>query len=351
MRRFRAWVIKQWLRFRAWARRHATALVLWALFLLAVFVYLWPDMVITVGPGHSGVLWRRFAGGTVTIADDGRPYIGRIGADRAGDPIGVTENIRYYHSEMLRRGYRVWPYGEGIHVIWPWNLMYVYSIRMQQVTHAYDVLTNDGLDVKAEMTIRWKPIEADLGKLHRDIGPAYVDTLLIPIVGAYAREEIARYPPDALYSPTRLVIQEAIRAKAKQALMSRFYPELRRESYVMIEDILIRNVALPAGVQQAIQEKVVQKHIAESFKYRLDRERQEAERKAIEAEGIRRFQATINSTISEGYLKWKGIDATLELAKSNNAKIIVIGTGKDGLPIILGGNEGVQVTPAPAPPP
>jgi regulator of protease activity HflC (stomatin/prohibitin superfamily) len=250
---------------------------------------------------------------------------------------------------MRRRGFRVWPFGEGIHLIWPWNRMYLYDIRLHQVSHTYDVLTNDGLDVKAEVTIRWKPIEADLGKLHRDIGPHYVETLIIPLVGSYVREEIAGYTPDALYSPLRLVIQEAVRAKTKQALMSRFYPEMRRESYILVEDILIRNVELPREVRAAIQDKVVQKHIAESFKYRLDRERQEAERKAIEAQGIQRFQAAINSTISEGYLKWKGIDATLELAKSQNAKIVVIGSGKDGLPLILGGVDGVQTSAAPRP--
>jgi regulator of protease activity HflC (stomatin/prohibitin superfamily) len=347
MKRFRAWVGENWAKIEVWASENATWLGLAVLIILAALVYLSPDMFISIGPGQSGVLWRRFAGGTVTMAADGRPFIGRIGADRAGNPIGVTEDIRKHHDELQRRGYREWPYGEGIHFIFPWDRMSIYDIRLQQVSHTYDVLTNDGLDVKAEVTIRWKPIEADLGKLHRDVGPEYVDTLLIPLVGAYAREEIARYTPDALYSPVRLEIQEAIRAKTKLALMSRFYPENKRESYVLVEDVLIRNVVLPAEVRQAIQEKVVQKHVAESYKYRLERERQEAERKAIEAQGIQRFQATINSTISEGYLKWKGIDATLELARSNNAKIVVIGTGRDGLPIILGGMDGLQVPTGP----
>jgi len=346
---YREEMVERWHRLREWTREHELSIGLTTLVILALLAYLMPDMAITVGPGQSGVLWRRFDGGTVTIADDGRPFIGRIGADRAGNPIGVREHIDDRHREVRRLGYQVWPYGEGLHFIWPWNRMYLYDIRLHQISHTYDVLTNDGLDVKAEVTIRWKPIEADLGKLHRDIGPHYVETLIIPLVGAYVREEIAHYTPDALYSPTRLVIQEAVRAKTKQALMSRFYPEIRRESYILVEDVLIRNVELPREVRQAIQDKVVQKHIAESFKYRLDRERQEAERKAIEAQGIQRFQAAINSTISEGYLRWKGIDATLELAKSQNAKIVVIGSGKDGMPIILGGMDGVQ-TPGAARP-
>jgi regulator of protease activity HflC (stomatin/prohibitin superfamily) len=342
----------RWQRFKEYVRENSFPITISALIFLALLVYFAPNIVISVGPGEAGVLWSRFFGGTVTVASDGRPFVGRIEANAAGDPVKLHENLNHWNQDIRRRGYAVYPYGEGLRLIWPWDRMYIYNIRFQQVSHTYDVLTNDGLDVKAEITIQWKPIEGDLGKLHRDIGPDYVNTLVIPIVGAYAREEIAHYGPDALYSPTRLVIQEAIRTKTKRALMSRFYPENKRESYVIVEDILIRSITLPAEVRTAIQEKVVQKHLAESYKYRLDRERQEAERKSIEAEGIQRFQAKINSTISEGYLKWKGIDATLELAKSQNAKIVVIGTGKDGLPIILGGLEpGTPAAPGAAPRP
>ena len=231
----------------------------------------------------------------------------------------------------------LYPYSEGTTVIWPWDRMAIYNIRLQQVSRTYEVLTSDGLDVKAEITIRFKPIEEDLGKLHRDLGPNYIDTLITPLIGAYAREEIARHESDALYSPARLQIQEAIRAKTKQALMSRYYPEVNRESYVIVEDVLIRNVALPQEVRVAVQEKVVQKHLAESYRYRLDRENQEAARKAIEAAGIARFQAALKGDISDGYLKLRGIEATLELAKSPNTKIVIVGAGKDGVPVILGG--------------
>ena len=119
----------------------------------------------------------------------------------------------------------------------------------------------------------------------------------------------------------------------------------------MVEDVLIRDVQLPKAVAQAIENKVIQKHEAEAYEYRLTRERQEAERKAIEADGIRRFQETINATISDGYLRWKGIEATLELAKSQNAKVVVVGTGKEGLPIILGGLDtvGPPVVPSRTP--
>jgi regulator of protease activity HflC (stomatin/prohibitin superfamily) len=106
---------------------------------------------------------------------------------------------------------------------------------------------------------------------------------------------------------------------------------------IRIENILIREIVLPEKVSEAIQDKVEQMHLADAYVYRLEREVQEAERKAIEARGIRRFQEEINGSITNEFLRWKGIDATLQLAKSNNAKVVVIGAGDEGLPIILGG--------------
>lgn len=327
----------------------STPAILTLLILLSILVYLAPSIFITLGPGEAGVLWKRFGGGTVTVAGDGRDFTGRIHADAAGEPVLLTERGQKYEGPR-GEARNFYPYTEGMRVIFPWDRMYIYNIRLQEIDHSYSVLTSDGLNVQAQISIRWKPIEEDLGKLHRDIGPDYVDTLIVPTIGAYAREEIARYPPEALYSQDRLAMQEAIRVKTRQALKARFYPERERESYFIVESVLIRDVVLPETVRAAIQEKVLQKQMAEAYDYRLVRERKEAERKAIEAEGIRRFQEAINGSISERYLKWKGIDATLELAKSNNSKVVVIGAPKDGLPIILGGMEGGPET-APAPPP
>lgn len=350
MARLKYWLAYAWYRVRLWFHTHAIKILLVLLMLLGGVVYLVPDIFVTIGPGQSGVLWQRFDGGTVTVDDQGRPFRSRIATNRSGDPMELTEQIHEQDDEVDALGFETWPYSEGLHWKWPWDRIYIYDIRLQQVSHTYDVLTNDGLAVNAEVTIRWKPIEEDLGKLHREVGPDYVDTLLIPLVGSFARQEIAGYRPDALYSPQRLAIQENIRQKTKDALISRFHPEEHRESYLLVEDVLIRNIELPEAVDEAIRNKVVEKQNAEAYEYRLQRERQEAERKAIEADGIRRFQETINSTISEGYLRWKGIDATLELAKSNNAKVVVVGTGGDGLPIILGGIDGGNVTATPARP-
>jgi regulator of protease activity HflC (stomatin/prohibitin superfamily) len=323
-------------RFRAWLRTRSIVILIVLLLLLLLLAYLWPDVAIEIGPGQAGVLWKRFDGGTVTVANDGRPFIGRIDADMHGEARSLIDHIHEKEDHVNDRGFHVYPYGEGTRLIWPWDEMFIYNIRLQEVSHTFNVLTRDGLSVDAEMSVSWKLIESDLGALHRDVGPNYVNVLLLPVVGASAREEIARYPPDALYSSVRLDIQERIRTRVKRTLLSRFYPVNRREGYIIVEDVLIRSVKFPPEIEAAIQEKVAQKHLAESYVYRIDREAREADRKAIEAEGIRRFQATVNDTISDGYLRWKGIDATLELARSPNSKVIVIG-GKDGLPVVLGG--------------
>ncbi len=331
-----------WGRRKAWARAHATPLTITSLVLLAFVVFFAPDIFITIGAGEAGVLWRRFGGGTETVAHDGRPFFGRLQADRTGTPTVLTENLHRQNADAPH----VYPYSEGMEIIWPWDRMAIYNIRLQQVSRTYGVLTSDGLDVKAEITFRWKPIEEDLGRLHRDVGPDYVDTLITPLIGAYAREEIARHESHALYSPARLQIQEAIRAKTKQALMSRYYPEQNRESYVIVEDVLLRSVVLPQEVRAAVEEKVVQKHLAESYRYKLERETQEANRKAIEAAGIQRFQTAVNGSISEGYLRLRGIEATMELAKSPNTKVIVVGGGKEEVPVILSGAD-AGTPPAP----
>ena len=327
MQRLKYLVALVWWRLRVLVWDQTVKVAIGLLILAACVIYLLPDIIVNVQPGQSGVLWRRFRGGTMTEPGDGRRFLGRI-----------FTNVRGLPSKADGSGNGIkWPYDEGFHLKLPWDRVYIYNIRLQEVSATYDALTNDGLAIKVEVTIRWKPVEEDLGKLHRDIGPDYVKTLLIPLVGSYARQEIASHKPDALYSDERFAIQERIRERTIDALVSRFNPEDARESYLTVEDVLIREVELPPAVAQAIENKVIQKHEAEAYEYRLTRERQEAERKAIEAEGIRRFQEAINAAISPGYLKWKGIEATLELAKSPNTKIVVVGSGKDGLPIILGG--------------
>jgi hypothetical protein len=112
----------------------------------------------------------------------------------------------------------------------------------------------------------------------------------------------------------------------------------------ILYDVLVTGIELPAAIVAAINRKTEQYYIAEEYKFRVEREKRESERKKIEAEGIRDFQQIVSQGISESYLRWRGIEATLQLSQSTNSKVVLIGSGKDGLPIILGNVD----TPAPA---
>jgi regulator of protease activity HflC (stomatin/prohibitin superfamily) len=297
-----------------WWRRNSIGLTLTLLVLAALVAFLANNIFIPIYPGQAGVQWSRFNGGTRT--------------DRV--------------------------YGEGIHVIFPWNIMYRYNVRFQQRSARFDVLSHDGLDIKTVITVRYKPVVGNLARLHKYVGPNYVETLLLPEVGSHARELISHYTPEDLYSATRYAIQKQILARLVNETRIHVGPRSARlTDFLYVEDVFLESVVLPETVAQAIRNKLSQLQHLEEYEYIVQRERREAERKTIEAQGIRAFQDIVNEGISDRYLRWKGIDATLKLALSNNSKIVVIGAGEDGLPIILGNVDSGPQPPAvsrPAPP-
>lgn len=285
--------------------RRVRRTVLWLLVLL-VFVYLIPDIFFRVFPGQEAVVWHMLAGGTSLHVRD-----------------------------------------EGLRVKWPWDRAYVYDIRLQQETRTFEALSHDGLPISIEVSVRFRPHREALGHLHKHVGPDYIERLVLPELGAHTREAVSRYRPDELYGTRREEIQTEIRAHLAEELKvdSDLDEDYERITLVYIEDVLIRNLVLPDQVRAAIDSKLAQEQAMLEYDYVLQKAVKEAERKAIEAQGIRAFQDIVAAGISERYLSWKGIDATLELARSNNAKIVVIGAGKDGLPIILGGLDSLPDVP------
>ncbi|MFQ5513179.1 MAG: prohibitin family protein [Myxococcota bacterium] len=219
-------------------------------------------------------------------------------------------------------------YGEGIHFLPPWNRMYIYDTRTQDQVEALHMLASNGLSVGMEMSIRYRVMTEQLPALHQQIGPGYYSKLIQPVVRSQSREVVARYKPEEIYSSKRKELADAIETAVKQALEGR---------HVLVDAVLIRNLDLPEKIKRAISEKLEEEQRAEKMRYTLDRERQEAERKRIEAKGIADFQKIVSAGISDALLRWKGIEATQALAESTNAKVVVIGSGKEGLPIILGG--------------
>ncbi|WP_171901463.1 prohibitin family protein [Stappia indica] len=220
-------------------------------------------------------------------------------------------------------------YGEGLHIMWPWNRMYVYNVRLQTEQRQYSLLTQGGLPVDLEIAVRYKPDLRLLPLLHVTVGPEYLDKVVFPETEAVLRRAVGQYAPEEVYTSRRGFLESIVVNSLTNV----------EDRYVIIDDVLVRNVELPPAVRLAVERKLTLLEEQKAYEYRIGIEKQEAERKAIEAEGIRRYQDVIKQSLTEDLLRWQGVQATKELASSPNAKTVVIGSGKDGLPLILGGDR------------
>ena len=220
------------------------------------------------------------------------------------------------------------PLGPGFHFKAPWNKVYEYEIRQKERLEKLEVLSSNLLKIEMDMTVFYQPVFEDLGRLEIERGRNYEDKIVTPAMRSVAREVIARYLPEE-FNTTR---REEIQAEIDSALTVKL-----AENFLQLNDVLIRNISLPRKLEEAIERKLQQEQESLEYEFRLEKETKEAQRKRIEAEGIRDFQEIVSSGISDELLRWKGIEATSQLAESENAKVVVIGSGEDGLPLILGG--------------
>jgi prohibitin 2 len=292
-------------RWRRFVERRLPGLVIYLMVLALVGVVLSPYVVVTVPSGHVGVLWKRFGGGTVL------------------DPRQLKD--------------------EGLHLIWPWNELFLYDLRLQSFTDPYNAISSDGVSLSATIIVRFRLQRDAVPVLHQVVGPNYVKVLAQPAIGSLTREVVAQYTAEQVYSTARQEIQEKIRSLAEARLSEKMMERGGEASYrvsmrdtVILYDILVTGIELPAAIVAAINRKTEQYYISEEYKFRVEREKRESERKRIEAEGIRGFQQIVGQGISDSYLQWRGIEATLQLSQSTNAKTVIIGGDKDGLPIIFG---------------
>lgn len=281
---------------RNWATNNGFGIAITSLIVLFAVVFFWRHIVHTINPGEAAVSWKRFSG---------------------------TEIDKIYL--------------EGTHFILPWNKLYVYDLRVQKVDTKVPVLSTDGLEITIDVTIRYRPEESTLPQLHQEVGPEYADRIVIPHVVSAVREVFGKYRPEQLYTLRTDDVHDQLLTRASKGT---------RERFTDIDDVIISRIELPESVQNAIQAKLAQEQEALAYEYRLVTEQREAQRKKIEATGISDFQKAVTPGITQQYLQWRGIEATLELAKSNNAKLVIVG-GRDGLPIILNTPD---IANAPAPP-
>ncbi len=217
-------------------------------------------------------------------------------------------------------------YGEGFHLIAPWNKMIKYEVRQQEGYEKMTVLSSNGLDIILEASIWFQPRFEQLGELHQKRGEQYVERVIKPAIRSATRSVVGRYTPEQIYSSKRDAIQEEIYSETKKILDNQF---------VQLNEVLIRDVTLPPTIKGAIERKLKQEQEALEYEFRIEKAKQEAERQRIDAEGKARANRILSASLTDKILKEKGIEATKELAKSDNSKVVVVG-GKDGLPLILG---------------
>lgn len=258
------------------------------LILIIIGVIFISKSTVTIGSGEAGVLYRTFGGGVVT--------------DKP-------------------------PLGEGFHLVAPWNKVIVYEVRQQEVFEKMQVLSSNGLEIKLDASAWFQPDYTNLGLLHQQKGENYVARVLLPTIRSAARSVVGRYTPEQLYSSKRDAIQREIFEETKKIV---------ENQYIQLNEVLVRDVTLPPTIKEAIERKLKQEQEALEYEFRLEKARKEAERQKIDAEGKATANKILNESLTDKILKEKGIQATLELSKSPNAKVVVVGSGKDGMPLILG---------------
>ena len=217
--------------------------------------------------------------------------------------------------------------GPGFHIVAPWNRVIDYETRQQEVPEKMAVLSSNGLDIKLDASVLYEPDIVNLGRLHNEKGLDYLNRVLQPAVRSAARSVVGRYTPEQLYSSKRDAIQEEIFEETKKIVEPQF---------IKLNDILIRDVTLPPTIKEAIERKLKQEQESLEYEFRLVTAEKEAQKVRIEAQGKADANRILSASLTDKILQDKGIEATIKLSESPNSKVIVIGSGDSGMPIILG---------------
>ncbi len=217
-------------------------------------------------------------------------------------------------------------YDQGFHVVAPWNDLIIYEVRIKEGFEKMDVLSKNGLSISVELSFRYAPVGDQIGYLHDYVGRDYLSQIINPEIRSATREVIGKYLPEELYSTKREAIQDEIFTRTSESIS---------EKYIKLDAVLIRSVSLPENLKAAIEQKLQEEQMSFQYEFRLDKERKEAERKIIEAQAKADANRILNASLTDKILQDKGIEATLELAKSPNSKVVIVGGGEGGLPLIL----------------
>ena len=274
-----------------------------ALLIGVVILALIPFTFFLIPAGHVGVLYRTLSNGTET-------------------------------------GY---VYHEGIGIKFPWNRIYRYEVRTQTRDEDIHALAENGLSVQVAISVLFHPVPDSVGKLHQAIGTDYVERIVRPIIIGAVRDIVGKFGPHDLYrvkvTEFKSRILDSVRASPAASA-----------GLIDFQRVVVRDLVLPTTLNDAINEKLTEEQRAQAYEFLITQAGREAERKRIEAIGIQTFYSIVANALTPQLLTWRGIEATVELSKSNNTKIVVVGGGKDQLPLILGSDIANQPNlPNPSP--
>jgi regulator of protease activity HflC (stomatin/prohibitin superfamily) len=279
-----------WENIQGWSKDKMQIFVGISIISILIILFLWPLMVITVHSGQAAVLYLRFFGGTVVD--------------------------------------RVYP--EGIYLIAPWDKLYIYDVRLRTVLHEFTFLTSKGLPITLKFAIRFTPEVEMLGLLHQQVGPDYLDKIIIPETESLIRRYVGNLSPEDIYSNKDNILTTIASAALDEI----------SQNYVMVDDFIIRSVELPPTIAKAIEDKLVHEQEQKAYEFRMEKEKLEAERKRIEATGIKDYHEIIARNLDNDLLRWEAIKATLELAKSDNTKVFIMGSEQNGgIPFVFNPNK------------
>src|SRR5215471_5163227 len=219
---------------------------------------------------------------------------------------------------------------EGLHVVNPAARVTELSVKTQEIKEHASVPSKEGLIMGVEASILYHLDPNQAAAVYQTVGPNYADVLLIPTFRSGIRAITAANTAAALYSDARESIARSILDDVSRQVAPRG---------IIVENVLLRDLQLPDTLKHAIEAKQQAQQEAQRMEFVLQRERQEAERKRVEAGGIKDFQDIVTQGISDKLLEWKGIEATMELVKSQNSKVIVVGNSRNGLPLVYSGEK------------
>lgn len=281
-------------------RKHILALLLGTSILLASLIVLFPVTIAEIPVGHAGVMYRPFQG-------------------------GVDLNTVYK---------------EGVHFKMPWNKLTQYNMQVQNHTLNLQVMTSDLLKSNVKITFQYELDKQTLQLLHKYVGEDYLNKIIIPKISSATRENIGKYASNKAFTSDIQTVIDEIAVYVDDSVIEKLSPPgLTNVRLLRISDVQIADISFPKQYEDAINAKLVEQAKSDAMVFKIQAEKQEAARKVIEAEGIKKFQEIVNAGLTDNYLRLKGIEATQKLAESGNSKVVIFGQGNSGLPLILGDME------------